>query len=78
MFLNHESRSIVLVRGPLSHSLYISSSSLAWRIPGTPLKQMELKINSLLGKFRSKNKTQVRTDMDKKWAERILEYDSQG
>ena len=37
---------------------------------------MELKINSLLGKFRSKNKTQVRTDMDKKWAERILEYDS--
>ena len=39
---------------------------------------MELKINSLLGKFRSKNKTQVRTNMDKKWAERILEYDSQG
>ena len=35
MFLNHESRSIVLVRGPLSHSLYISSSSLAWRMPGT-------------------------------------------
>ena len=42
------------------------------------LKQMELKINSLLGKFRSKNKTQVRTDMEKKWGEKILEYDSQG
>ena len=39
---------------------------------------MELKINSLLGKFRSKNKTQVRTDMEKKWGEKILEYDSQG